>query len=131
MEKFKVAFLGLKGLPTIRGTDRVVENIIANLDKSKYSITVYAMKGCVPKDFKPSLFKQIILTTIPVNNFDMLFYLFYSSIHALFKNYDLIHIHNIDCSYIIPILNIKYKNRLISTSHGRPHDRDKLAFFYL
>ena len=61
MKKYKVAFLGLKGLPTIRGTDRVVENIIINLDKTKFNITIYAMKGYVPQNYKSKSFKQIIL----------------------------------------------------------------------
>lgn len=125
MKKYKIAFLGLKGLPATRGTDRVVENMLRNLDKTKFDITIYALKGCVPNNYEPKSFKQIILNTIPIKNIDMFVYLFWSSIHALFKNYDLIHIHNIDCAYIIPVLNIKYKNRLISTSHGRPQDRDK------
>lgn len=125
MKKYKVAFLGLKGLPTIRGTDRVVENIIINLDKTKFNITIYAMKGYVPQNYKSKSFKQIILNTIPVKNIDMFIYLFWSSVHALFKNYDLIHVHNIDGAFIIPILNLKYKNRLIATSHGSPQNRDK------
>lgn len=125
MKKYKIAFLGLKGLPTIRGTDRVVENIIRNLDKTKFDITIYALKGCLPNNYEPKSFKQIILNTIPVKNIDMFIYLFCSSVHALFKNYDLIHVHNIDGAFIIPILNLKYRNCLIATSHGSPQNRDK------
>lgn len=136
MKKIKIAYLGLKEVPSNRGTDRVVENIISCLDKSKFDITVYCMKGHVDRSARIEGVNLKILPTIPIKNVDMMLYLFLCSIHALFCRYDVIHLHNIDGAFIIPILNLKYKKKFIGTTHGRPQNVDKWgkrtrAFFKL
>lgn len=123
MKKIKIAFLGLKEIPATRGTDRVVENIIENLDKEKYDVTIYCMKGYVPLDFKLEGLKIKTFATIPIKNIDMVFYLIQCALHTLFCKYDIIHLHNIDGAFVIPIVNLKYKKRFIGTAHGRPQDR--------
>lgn len=114
----KIAFIGIKGLPSRDGASRVVENIISNLDKKNYFITVYANRTYNRQKFIESGYKQIIIPTLSLQkNINTFFYFLNSAIHALiFSDYDLIHLHNIDCAFIIPILKIKY--RVICTSHG-------------
>ena len=116
--KKKIAFIGLKGLPAKDGVSRVVENIISNLDKKNYSITVYANRSYAKKKFIKSGYKQIIIPTLSLQkDINTFFYFLNTALHALFfSDYDLIHLHNIDCAFIIPILKIKYK--VICTSHG-------------
>lgn len=135
MKKIKIAYLGLKEIPATRGTDRVVENIISYLDKDKYDITIYCMRGHVDSKAKIEGINIKIIPTIPMKNIDMLFYLFLCSIHTLFCKYDIVHLHNVDGAFVIPILNLKFKNKFVGTAHGRPQDRtDKwgkrtIAFF--
>jgi glycosyltransferase involved in cell wall biosynthesis len=114
----KIAFIGIKGLPAKDGASRVVENIITTLDKANYSITVYANRNYHKQKFIDSGYKQIIISTFRLQkNINVIFYFLNSALHALFfGNYDIIHLHNIDCAFIIPILKIKY--RVICTSHG-------------
>lgn len=136
MKKIKIAYLGLKEIPSNRGTDRVVENIVSCMDKSKYDITVYCMKGHVDRSAKIEGVNLKILPTITLKNIDMMFYLLLCSIHSLFCKYDIVHLHNIDGAFIIPILNLKYKKKFIGTTHGRPQNVDKWgkrtrAFFSL
>jgi glycosyltransferase involved in cell wall biosynthesis len=56
-----------------------------------------------------------------------------SALHALFiKKFDLVHIHNTDAGFIIPLLRLKYN--VIGTSHGYPYRRQKwsaIAKFFL
>jgi len=136
MKKIKIAYLGLKEIPSNRGTDRVVENIVSCMDKSKYDITVYCMKGHVDRSAKIEGVNIKILPTIPLKNIDMMFYLLLCSVHSLFCRYDIVHLHNIDGAFIIPILNLKYRKKFIGTTHGRPQNVDKWgkktrAFFSL
>ncbi|MFC1669972.1 glycosyltransferase family 4 protein [Spirochaetota bacterium] len=129
MKKYKIAYVGLKGLPAISGADRVVENIINNLDKNYFEVVIYCMKDYIPEGYVPVNFNQIIIRRFFNNNLGTFLFFIFSGIHALFKNYNLVHLHNIDCAFILPILNLKYKRKLISTSHGRPQDREKWSIF--
>lgn len=129
MKKYKIAYIGLKGLPAISGADRVVENIIECLDKNRFNVTFYGIKGYANKHYNSKGYRQIVFPRIPIKNFDMFFHFLLSALHALTKKYDLIHLHNIDSAFTLLLLNLKYRNRLIATSHGNPQDRDKWGKF--
>jgi hypothetical protein len=124
MKKYKIAYIGLKGLPAISGADRVVENIIEGLDRNRFNVTFYESK-----DTQINIiilgYRQIVFPRIPIKNFDMFLYFLLSALHALTERYDIIHLHNIDSAFTLLLLNLKYSNRLIATSHGNPQDRDK------
>jgi len=48
----------------------------------------------------------------------------FSAIHALFfGGYDFIHLHNVEASFVLPILRLRYK--VASTSHGTAQVREK------
>ena len=118
MKSIKIGYIGIKGLPSLDGASRVVENIIFNLDKNKYKITVYSNGKYYPKRDHFSDFTKITIPYLPVsNNINTFLYFLNSALHSLFfGDYDLVHLHNIDCAFIIPILKLKYK--VICTSHG-------------
>ena len=124
MNKRKIAYIGIKGLPSRGGAERVVENLVENLSND-YNITVYGIKKYATNQFEYEEIKIINLPMLPIKNIGMVIFLIQCAFHAIICcNYDIIHIHNIDCSFILPILRLKYQN-IISTSHGRPQDRDK------
>jgi len=125
MKKYKVAFLGLKGVPAKSGADRVAESILRFLNK-EFDIYVYCKKGYA--DYSKPIYNvnRIVIPSLKIKNFDMFIYFLLSAIHAdLFGKYDLVHVHNIDGAFIIPLLSIKYKKRIVSTSHGSPYKREK------
>jgi glycosyltransferase involved in cell wall biosynthesis len=115
MRKKKIAYFGIKGLPARYGADKVVEAIASRLDHKKYKISVY----CSKKNQNQSIngIQIIQMPFFPGRILHMISVNLLSAIHAvLFCNYDLIHLHNIESSFIIPILKLRYK--IISTAHG-------------
>jgi glycosyltransferase involved in cell wall biosynthesis len=129
MKKYKVAYLGLKGIPAISGADRVAEGLVNHLSEH-YDITIYCKKGYSNIQRIGNNIHQVIIRTVPIKNLDMFLYFFFSALHACFiKRYDLVHVHNIDCAYILPLLKIFYRSHILSTSHGSPYEREKWSPF--
>jgi glycosyltransferase involved in cell wall biosynthesis len=120
--KKKIAFLGIKGLPSKAGADRVVESIISYLNK-EYDISIYC-SNLYSRDYKSDKFNIIKVRNLGGKYLFSFTLFILSAIHALiFKNFDLIHLHNTDAGFVIPLLRLKY--RVIGTSHGYPYKREK------
>lgn len=122
MKKKRIAVIGLKGLPSFGGAARVGEGIVEEL-KDKYSFTIYATASHTDKEGDLGGYDQIVFRQFPVKKLNVFYYYLVSSIHALFHNYDLIHLHHVDGSFILPLLKIRFN--VIGTSHGRPQLVDK------
>ncbi|HEY1409752.1 MAG TPA: hypothetical protein VF434_12475, partial [Promineifilum sp.] len=50
MQKKKIAFIGIKGLPAKAGVDAVVEKIVNRFDHERFEPIVYVSKAEVPPD---------------------------------------------------------------------------------
>ncbi len=129
MRRFRIAYLGLKGIPASSGADRVAEGLVNPLSKL-YDITIYCKRGYSKIHGIDKSIHQVIVPTVPIKNLDMFLYFLFSAFHACFiKRYDIVHVHNIDCAYILPLLKIIYGSRILSTSHGSPYEREKWSPF--
>jgi glycosyltransferase involved in cell wall biosynthesis len=113
----RIAYLGSKGLPSKSGVERVVEAIVSRL-AGKHQITVYCDARYTAKNTQISGVQLIRIPTIKGKYTQASSLFIFSAVHALFCNYDLIHLHSVDACFILPILRLKYK--VISTSHGAP-----------
>ena len=113
----RIAYLGSKGLPSRSGTERVVEAIISHLNRT-HEITVYCDSRYTPKGEKVDGIRLIRIFSLRGKHIQPTSYFFLSALHALFCQYDLIHIHGVDSCFILPILMLKY--RIVSTAHGAP-----------
>lgn len=119
----KIAYIGIKGLPSKGGAERVVEAIAHRL-KHRYDLTVYCNSGYTPKDTDIPGIKFIRISAIPGKHLQPLSLMLFSAFHALFfGDYDFIHLHNAEACFIAPLLRLRY--RIIATSHGPAHDRQK------
>lgn len=119
----KIAYLGIKGLPSKGGAERVVEGIIQRLI-GRYEITVYCNKRYTPKDAQLPGVKLIRIPTLPGKYFQAVSLFAFSAIHALCKgNYDLVHVHNAEACFVVPLLRLRY--RVIASSHGPAYVREK------
>ncbi|MBR8537500.1 glycosyltransferase family 4 protein [Carboxylicivirga sediminis] len=119
----KVGVIGVKGLPAIGGTAYVGQNLIAQL-KEQYDFTVYALKDRIPEGSKWEDGKQIAFNNFFIKKLNVFIYYLKCLFHALFvTKYDLIHLHQIDGAFILPILRIKYK--VIATHHGKTYEVEK------
>jgi glycosyltransferase involved in cell wall biosynthesis len=113
----RIAYIGIKGLPPRWGADRVVEAIVKRL-ASRHEITVY----CSGREFSPGTsypgVRLVRVPCLPGKILHMVSVNLMSALYALFNgNYDLIHLHNIEASFVLPLLRLRYK--VITTAHGR------------
>jgi glycosyltransferase involved in cell wall biosynthesis len=124
LEKKKIAIFGLKTYPAFAGADRVVENIINNLDEEyEYHIYLINTKQNVT-NFSNKHF--IYLPWLKGKHLKAFSFFSLCTLHMLFKsNYDLIHAHNSDVGLFTFILRIKYHQKIIGTFHGNPYESAK------
>jgi glycosyltransferase involved in cell wall biosynthesis len=133
MRNKRIAVIGLKGLPAFGGAATVGENIIEQL-KEKYDFTVYSVESHTKlKTGQQDGFYQIVFRSFSNKKLNTLFYYIRSMLHAIIiGNYDLVHLHHRDASFIIPVLRLKYK--LILTTHGTQLNEiskwEKLSWFF-
>jgi len=120
----RIAYIGIKGLPSKAGADRVVEAIVQRLDKEHYQPVVYCSGREVPKGISLPDVELIRIPTLPGKHLQAMSLFLLSALHALlFGDYDLIHVHNVEACFVAPLLRLRY--RLVATSHGRAQAREK------
>jgi glycosyltransferase involved in cell wall biosynthesis len=114
----RIAYMGIKGLPSKSGTERVIEAIITRMI-GKLDITVYC-----DADYTPSgtIYKGVRLIQIPTvkgKHLKPVSLGIFSAFHALlFGRYDIVHMNGVENCFTLPLLKLKY--RVVSTSHGIP-----------
>ncbi len=113
----KIAYLGIKGLPAKGGSERVVEAIVQRLSP-KHKLTVYCSRHYTSADSEVAGVNLIRLPCLSGKYSHMVSFDLMAACHALLcGDYDLIHLHNIEASFVLPILRLKFK--VVSTAHGR------------
>lgn len=123
----KVAIIGIKGLPSKGGAERVVEAIITRLALKGISFTIYCDAHYTPRDFCINGVRLIRVPTIQGKYFRTLTLVIFSTLHALLLGkYDLVHLHNIEVSFVLPVLRLKYK--VLGTAHGFAYWRSKWGY---
>lgn len=120
----KIAFIGIKGLPSQAGVDRVVEAIVRQIDQTAFEPVVYCSSTVVPKETVIPGVQLHRIRALPGKHFHATTLFLFAALHALFfGDYAVIHLHNVEASFILPLLRLRYK--VISTSHGAAQTRDK------
>lgn len=114
----RIAYLGIKGLPSKSGTERVIEAITTRL-AGKFDITVYCDADYTPPETKYEGVRLIRLPTIKGRHLKPISLGFAGAFHAmLFGHYDLIHMNGVENCFTLPLLKLRYQ--LVSTSHSAP-----------
>ena len=112
----KIAYIGIKGLPSKGGAERVVEAIVRRL-RGRHELTVYCNKRYTPPDTSMPGVRLIRIQTFKGKHSEPTSLFIQSCFHALlFGNYDVIHLHNIEPCFVLPFIRVKYK--VIATAHG-------------
>jgi glycosyltransferase involved in cell wall biosynthesis len=123
VSKTKIAFIGAKSFPSQAGVDRVVEAVTRGLAaRGDYEITIYGDAEKVDRTQAPSNVNLISIPPLGSKYFRAFSQFLLAALHALFKrNYDLVHLHNLEAAYVLPFLRIKYP--VVTTSHVVTHRR--------
>ncbi len=124
----KIAATGLRGIPaTWGGVEHHCENLYSRLAQQGYDITIYARSYYVPPGVK--YYKGLKIVRLPTLNLkytDALLHTFFSLIHILFTNPDIVHIHGIGPSFFswMPRL-FRPRMKVFFTCHGLDWQRKK------
>lgn len=124
MQKFKIAYIGQKGIPaTYGGVERHVEALGERVVKMGHSVIVYTRKNY--NDFK-GFFKGMRVVNLPAvleKHTEMISHTFLSCLNLMEKDIDIVHIHSVDPAILSFIPRMKTK--VIATSHGQAYRREK------
>jgi len=125
----KIAMIGLRGIPSRDGGVEVaVGELAPRLILLGLDITVYTRRNY--QQSKLNNYKGVKLVEFPTVNtkhFEAIIHSFLSTIHAIYKRYDIIHFHavgNALFSWIPRLFGIK----TVVTIHGQDWQRDKWNF---
>ena len=130
MDKIKVAYVGLRGVPAeYSGIERVVEEVGSRLAKKGHGVTVYCMSGRYIN--KKEFYRGMALRYIPAikrKNFEMITYGFLSAVKSALLDYDIVHFHAIGPATmsIIPKL---FGKKVVVTVHALDWKRTKWSRF--
>ncbi|MFH0930092.1 MAG: glycosyltransferase family 4 protein [Candidatus Moraniibacteriota bacterium] len=128
----RIAYIGQKGIPAkIGGVERYVDEVAVRMAKKGHDVFVYARNHYTPKNLKNYKgVKLIHLPTIKTKHLDAITHTFFSTIHALFQNYDVIHYHSLGPSTLSFIPKIfARKTAVISTYQSQDYEHYKWGFF--
>lgn len=127
MNKPSLAYFGIKYFPSKGGVSRTTENLIRKL-KNDFNITIYCYNNKKAKTNVQGI-NVIQIPRIPLGGVGVFIYFLLVYFHIMLcKNYDVLHVRKIDSSFFIPLFWVKYKNRILATSHESPYKRDKWNF---
>lgn len=119
----RLAFIGIKALPSDGGPERVVEALVTRM-RGRHQITVYCSSRRMPKGASVDGVELLRMPVLPGKRLHAVSLFVISALHAcLFRRFDLIHLHNAEGAFVLPILRLRYP--VVSTSHGAAYDRDK------
>lgn len=117
MKKKKIAFIGVKALPATAAVDAVVQKIATSFDHERFEPTVYVSNKKVPKGTVVEGVRLIRVPSVPGKFTHATVTFLMAALHALFfGDYDLINIHSVETSFVIPLLRLRYK--VVATAHG-------------
>ena len=119
----RIGVIGLKGLPSQGGGERVGEAILRRL-ACRHQFTVYCDRNYTsPRDSIPGV-ELVRLLTFRGKHTRMLFLDLLAAAHALTrKRFDLIHVHNAETGFVNPFLRARFK--IVGTVHTQAYTADK------
>jgi glycosyltransferase involved in cell wall biosynthesis len=131
----RIAMIGAKGIPVETGmgggVERVVERLSEGLVRHGHHVTVYVRPYANLKRRKT--WEGVKLITLPcprINHIETITHVLFATIHALFRNDDVIHYHGVGPSTLawIPRIFTPWK-RIVVTFHARDRFHEHRPWF--
>lgn len=123
-----IAVIGTRGFPGIQGgVEKHCEELYPRLALMGVNATVYARKGYVDPSLRYYKGVEIVpLNSIRIKSVEALWHSVAAVIHIAFsrRKYDLIHIHAIGPSLVLPIARLVC-SKIVVTNHGPDYERKK------
>ncbi|HCC22911.1 TPA: glycosyl transferase family 1 [Candidatus Falkowbacteria bacterium] len=133
----KIAFIGQKGLPAVTGgVETHVERLALGLNREGHNVFVYARSWYVARRRRTYQGVNLIFKpSIKTKNLDTITHVFFASIDAVRRHFDIIHYHGVGPALLAWIPRIfSPRSRVIITFHSidRHHGKwGSLARFFL
>lgn len=128
----KIAFIGQKGIPAISGgVEKHVEKLSTRLAAKGHEVYAYVRPHYTDPQMKEHEgVKLVHIPSIRTKHLDAISHAFFSTMHALFQDYDVIHYHSIGPSVlsIIPRV-LRPGMRVVATFHSRDYFHKKWGVF--
>lgn len=118
----KIAFVGQKGIPaTYGGVERYVEELSTRLARRGHAVWVYVRPYYTKTNDR--IYKGVYLIKVPTirsKHFDTIVHVFLSTLHLLTLDVDLIYVHSVGPSLLIPLMRIlKPRAKVVSVFQSR------------
>lgn len=117
----KIAMIGQRGIPArYGGVERHVAVLSEQLARMGHYVTVYTRRWYAEQAGKPAKgIKRVVLPSLHTQYLDTLTHTFFSAVHALFQDFDVIHFHGVGPALFswIPRL-LKPRARVVVTVHS-------------
>jgi glycosyltransferase involved in cell wall biosynthesis len=125
----KIGVIGTRGFPEIQGgiETHCMELYTRIASMGDYKITIYRRKPYLNAKNKNADFKNIRFVDfyVPKNKyFETFLHSLFSTVHALFQGYDVIHYHNTGPGFFIPILKLS-KTKIVFSYHNISYTQKK------
>ena len=125
----KIGVIGTRGFPEIQGgiETHCLELYTRIASQSDYEITVYRRNPYLNLKNKNSNFKNIRFVDyyVPKNKYlETFLHSLFSTIHALFQGYDIVHYHNTGPGFFSPILKLT-KSKIVFSYHNISYTQKK------
>ena len=120
----RVAYIGVKGLPARSGAERVLEGLARRLPGLGVQMTVYCDADYTSQDTVIEDVELVRLRTLRGKHTRSLGLALRGTMASLARRrFDLVHLHNVESAFVIPLLRLRYP--VVSTSHGAAYSRAK------
>lgn len=131
-QRLRIAVLGLRGIPEVQGgVETHCQALYPRLAAKGHKVTLFARKGYVdPAPYRYRDVQVIPLWTPRKKSLEAIVHTLHGILHVAFhrRSYDLLHIHAIGPSLVIPIARL-FGIPVVMTHHGPDYDRKKWGVF--
>lgn len=127
----RIAFIGQKGIPARQGgVETHVEYLSYRLADRGHDVFVYSRRNYSKEKLFYRGISRVRIFSVPTKNLDSITHTFFSSIHALFSGYDVIHYHGVGPSLLSWIPRVfAPRTKVVSTFHCRDQFHKKWSWF--
>lgn len=128
----KIYFVGQKGLPAMGGgVERHVQELATRLAKNGQDVFAYSRRGYTKSDAAQFQGVNIIYTpAIYTKHLEAISHTFFSVLDLLRRDVDIVHIHSIGPSLLIPLIRlVKPSAKIVATVHSPDYFHQKWNAF--
>jgi len=125
----RIGVIGSRGIPDIQGgIETHCQELYTRLALIEGNhVTIYRRKPYLDKEKKNAVFKNIrfIDISVPQNkSFETFLHSLFSTVHAIFQKYDIVHYHNTGPGFFIPIVKLSGA-KVVFTYHNVSYTQKK------